>query len=154
MGIKICSNEAPLPFPRVDNYEIAKFKKSSSVELLGQFQSSLAWSILGWRGFNFGEMKNNNHSILTKEFVFSFSNQWYDIIICVDLNWFLRCAMWPMGLLLNFDELERPLFFISIRNVEVHFDAVQSLMERRDYSCVWYRNADENIKRLRTLQWL
>ena len=70
-----------------------------SLELLGRFQSNLVRSILGWRGFKFGQMKNNNHSILTKESVLFSSNQWYGIIKCVDLNWFLRWAKWPMGLL-------------------------------------------------------
>ena len=61
-GIQICSNEGPLPFPRGDNYEIAKihwqnFKKSSSPEPLGQFQPNLAQSILGWREFKFVQMK-------------------------------------------------------------------------------------------------
>ena len=74
---------------------LTKFKK------LGRFQSNLAGSILGWRGFKFGQMKNNIYSILTKEWIFSSSNQWYDINICVDLNWFLRWAMWPMGVLFN-----------------------------------------------------
>ena len=38
-GIQVCSNEGPHPFPREDNYEIAKYidkiKKSSSPEPLG-----------------------------------------------------------------------------------------------------------------------
>ena len=38
-GIQVCSNEGPHPFPRGDNYEIAKYideiKKSSSPEPLG-----------------------------------------------------------------------------------------------------------------------
>ena len=50
MGIQVCSNEGPNPFPRGYNSKIAKYKNSSSPELLGQFQPNLAQSILGWRG--------------------------------------------------------------------------------------------------------
>ena len=53
-GIQICSNKGLWPFPRgiitkLRKY-INKFEKSSSLELLGQFQPNLAQSILGWRG--------------------------------------------------------------------------------------------------------
>ena len=44
MGIQICLNEGPRPFPRVDNYEIAKYideiLKSSPQELLGRFNQT------------------------------------------------------------------------------------------------------------------
>ena len=43
--ILVGSNEGPHPFPKGDNYKIAKIKKSSQ-EPLGQFQPHLA-SILG-----------------------------------------------------------------------------------------------------------
>ena len=49
--IQVCSNEGPRPFPRGDNYEIAKNLltklKSSSPEPLGEFQPNLTQSILG-----------------------------------------------------------------------------------------------------------
>ena len=50
------SNEGPCPFPRADNFEIAKIhwqiQKASSPEPLGQFQRNLAQSIPGWRDFS------------------------------------------------------------------------------------------------------
>ena len=49
-GIQICSNEGQYPFPRGDDYEIAKIHwrngEKSSPELLGQFQTNLAQCIL------------------------------------------------------------------------------------------------------------
>ena len=49
MGIHVCSNERPRPFPRGDNYEITKIhvhwqhlRKSSFLEQLEQFQLNLA----------------------------------------------------------------------------------------------------------------
>ena len=49
--IHIYLKQGPRPFPMGDNYEIAKIhlriKKSSSLELLGQFQPDWAQSILG-----------------------------------------------------------------------------------------------------------
>ena len=54
-------NQKFCPFPRGDNNEIGKIhwrnlNKSASQEPL-QFQSNLAQSILGWRGFKFHQMK-------------------------------------------------------------------------------------------------
>ena len=52
MGSEVCLNEGPCPFPRGDNYEIARIhrrniKKKPSPEPLGQFQPYLAQRIFG-----------------------------------------------------------------------------------------------------------
>ena len=51
MGIQVCSNEGPRPFPKGDNYEIAKYideiLKSSPQELLGQFNQTWQEASLG-----------------------------------------------------------------------------------------------------------
>ena len=47
---QVCSNEGPRPFPRGDNYELAKIHSKnlkSSPESPGLFQPNLAQSILG-----------------------------------------------------------------------------------------------------------
>ena len=57
------SYEGPRPFPRGDNYKIAKiykFKKSFSPESLNQFQPTLAQIIFWWWGFKFLQMKGSS----------------------------------------------------------------------------------------------
>ena len=59
-GIQVCSNEGLRPFPRGDNYEIAKYiyeiKKKFSPEPLSQFQRNLPQCIRGWKGLKFVQM--------------------------------------------------------------------------------------------------
>ena len=60
-GIQVGSNEGLCPFPKGDNYKIAKLHlqilKCSSSEPLGQFQPNLAKSIFGLSGFEFVQME-------------------------------------------------------------------------------------------------
>ena len=56
------SNEGPQPFPKGDNYEIAKihwrnFKKIFFSRSTGPISTKLGTYILGWRGFKFVQMK-------------------------------------------------------------------------------------------------
>ena len=56
----LCKNERSQPFPRRDNYEIAKIHRQylkSSPEPLGRFQPNLAQCIPEWRGFKFEQKK-------------------------------------------------------------------------------------------------
>ena len=50
MGIQICSNEGSRPFPKGDNYEIAKYIDEilkSSRQLLGRFNQTWQEASLG-----------------------------------------------------------------------------------------------------------
>ena len=61
----LCKNERSQPFPRRDNYEIAKIHRQylkSSPEPLGQFQPTLTQNILGSRGFKIVQMKGHTLS--------------------------------------------------------------------------------------------
>ena len=65
--VQICSNEGQCPFPRRDNYEIAKLPNTKH-----------PW-VKGTPGFT-----NNDHSIPKKErMFFTAPNQCYDIIIAL-----------------------------------------------------------------------
>ena len=86
-GIQVCTNEWPHPFPRGDNYKIAKIhrQKFSSQEPLGQFEWNLTQSSLWWRGFT-----NKEYSIIKKQMIyFSTPNQRYDVIIALS-----KCVYW------------------------------------------------------------
>ena len=65
MGTQIWSNEGPNPFPREDNYEIAKYideiLKSLSLELLSRFQSNLAQTSQGERNLRFALAKTTSY---------------------------------------------------------------------------------------------
>ena len=80
---------------------MTKLKKNSSPEPLSQFQPILAQSILGLGDSSFFKWKKKpiNYYKVNKFFCYSCSTFWY-----IDLNCFLRWAMWPMGLLFGFDE--------------------------------------------------
>ena len=103
-GIHVCSNEWPLPFPRGDNYEIAKINwrnlKIFFSRTTGPISTKLGTTHSLLNGIWFYSKKNN--LILIKIVMFFFSlNQRYDIIICVYwFEFFLMWVMWPMGLLL------------------------------------------------------
>ena len=77
--IQFCSNEMLNPFPRGDNYEIAKIHwrdlKIFFSRTADQFQPNLAQNIFGRREFKFVQMKK--HSKLVKVNNFSL-NQHYD----------------------------------------------------------------------------
>ena len=60
MGIQVCSNGRPRPFPRGDKVKI-------HWESQGQFQPNLAESIIGWRGFKFIQMKG--HALFQGEII-------------------------------------------------------------------------------------
>ena len=73
------------------------FTNSSSSEPLSQFQTILAQSIHGWRGFKFFfEWRTNKFSY----FFLLLINVMIWAYVSIDWNCFLRWAMWPTGLLL------------------------------------------------------
>ena len=80
-GIQICSNEEPCPFPKEDNYEIAKIHwRNLKIfsRIIGQYQPNLAQSILGWWGDQFVQM--NGHA-LTRGKIFTKQRKYIDEIL-------------------------------------------------------------------------
>ena len=97
----------PHPFPRGDNYKIAKIKKSSSPEPLCQLQPNLAKGISGWKGFKFVQMERQNlfttganykigkiHSRHLRILILLLNN-WANFIIYIHLYIYsLKCIHW------------------------------------------------------------
>ena len=123
-----------------------KFKKSSSPESLGQFQPNLAQCIFGWKGFKFIQMKN--HSILVVRGDNGFFLLLINIMILsnvlIDLNCFLRWAMWPMDLLFLLSFLlsfyiiiaVKGIFLILIHQKKFSVDYLHSLVYK-----IWLKSA-------------
>ena len=91
------------PFPKEDNYETAKIHwrnlKIFFFRTIGLISTKLRikhpW-VKGTQGFT-----NKGNLIMKMEmvaFLLSKSTLWYNHSV-EDLNWFLRWAMWPMGIL-------------------------------------------------------
>ena len=70
-GIQVSSNEGHCPFPKGDNYEIAKTLTKFKNLLLKNHWANLnqTWhkAFLGWRGLKFDQIRN--HSILKKKII-------------------------------------------------------------------------------------
>ena len=102
---QICSNEGSHPFPSGDNNKIAK-KYQQNINLLDKNGANFIqiinidtyeFSILGWRGLKYLQIRNIN-IFLKKELgnVFFSHDQHYGIIIVLH-KCFPRWALWPMG---------------------------------------------------------
>ena len=86
--IQVFWNEGPSPFPKGDNDKIAKihwWNLTSFPEPLYQFQTNLAQSILGWKGFKFVQMKGNEMNYLVKTL---------NVALQVDSDWDGQAWWW------------------------------------------------------------
>ena len=106
-GIQVCSNEGPHPFQRGDNYEIVKNTLTKLKHLLLQnhwANFNQTWhkaSLCEWDLILFKEEPFNSHKGNNGVFLLLLINVMILSYVFIDLNCFLRWAMWPMGLLLH-----------------------------------------------------